>query len=100
VEWKELIAEDITGSERMCSGIAKLRPGESHGVHNHPEAIEVYHILKGRAKILLGSEEFSARKDTEVFIPKGMNHAVLNTGKRDFIFFWLIRGRTSLSDYE
>lgn len=91
---------DVTGPERISSGIARVAPGKAHGSHNHPHAIEIYYVLKGRAKILLGDEELTAEEGTEIFIPKGMNHGVVNDGREDFILFWLMRGKSSLSDYE
>jgi len=100
IEFKDLIGWDLTGSGEISSGIARVPAGEVHGSHNHPYATELYYVLKGKARVSVGDEWIDADEGTEIFIPKGMNHSVVNDEDEDFEFLYVMYGRYSMSDYE
>lgn len=57
-------------------------------------------MLKGKARVNVGDEWIDADEGTEIFIPKGMNHSVVNNGDEDFEFLYVIYGEYSMKDYE
>lgn len=100
IEFKDLFDWDVTGQDGISSGIARVPPGKIHGSHRHPHATELYYVLKGRARVSVGDEWIDADEGTEIFIPKGMDHCVVNDGDEDFEFLYVMHGRYSMSDYE
>lgn len=69
------------------------RPGQSKGGHYHPEAVEWFTIISGKAVLRLEDVETHERMDIEmslekaitVFIPNMVAHVVVNVGECDFI---------------
>lgn len=103
---RRLIADDrgwflkaITGTEDGIptrTGEVYLtmgKPGQAKGGHYHPEAVEWFTIIEGRAILKLEDMETHERRDIEmtledaitVFIPNNVAHIVVNNGDRDFI---------------
>ncbi|MDO5527215.1 MAG: WxcM-like domain-containing protein [Prevotella sp.] len=84
--------EDIpahTGEVYLTMG----RPGQAKGGHYHPEAVEWFTIIEGRAILKLEDMETHERRNIymqfekaqTVFIPKGVAHVVVNNSDKDFI---------------
>lgn len=100
IEFKDLFDWDVTGPGEISSGIARVPPRKIHGTHNHPHATELYYVLKGKARVNVGDEWIDADEGTEIFIPKGMDHGVVNDSDEDFEFLYVMHGNYSMSDYE
>ncbi len=98
-KWKRLISEELCGSGDMTLGLGELDPGKVHGIHRHPHADEIYYVLKGVAKVILGDEEIVADPGTAIYIPKGTNHGIVNQSDRPFVLLWVTKGQIRLEDY-
>lgn len=69
------------------------KPGQAKGGHYHPEAVEWFTIIEGKAVLKLEDIETHERLDIEmslekaitVFIPNNVAHIVVNAGDSDFI---------------
>ena len=69
------------------------RSGKAKGGHYHPEAVEWFTIIKGRAILRLEDVETHARRDIympfdeaqTVFVPNNVAHVLINNGDDDFI---------------
>ena len=69
------------------------KSGQARGGHYHPEAVEWFTIIEGRAILKLedintGEKldiEMSLEKAITVFIPNNVAHIVLNNSDEDFI---------------
>ena len=103
---RRLIADDrgwflkaITGKEEDIPShtgevyLTMGKPGQAKGGHYHPEAVEWFTIIEGRAILKLEDMETHERRDIEmpfekaqtVFIPNGVAHIVVNTSDKNFI---------------
>lgn len=103
---RRLISDDrgwfmkaITGTEEGIPShtgevyLTMGKPGQAKGGHYHPEAIEWFTIIEGRATLKLEDIVTHERKDIElslesattVFIPNNVAHIVVNNGNSDFI---------------
>ena len=103
---RRLIADDrgwflkaITGTEENIPShtgevyLTMGKPGQAKGGHYHPEAVEWFTIIKGRAILKLEDMETHERMDIEmpfekaqtVFIPNNVAHIVVNNSDEDFI---------------
>ena len=103
---RRLIADDrgwflkaITGTEEDIPShtgevyLTMGKPGQAKGGHYHPEAVEWFSLIEGRAILKLEDMETHERMDIEmpfekaqtVFIPNNVAHIVVNNSDRDFI---------------
>ena len=103
---RRLIADDrgwflkaITGTEEDIPShtgevyLTMGKPGQAKGGHYHPEAVEWFTIIEGRAILKLEDMETHERMDIEmpfekaqtVFIPNNVAHIVVNNSDEDFI---------------
>lgn len=103
---RRLIADDrgwflkaITGTEEDIPShtgevyLTMGRQGQSKGGHYHPEAVEWFTLIEGKAVLKLEDIETHQRMDIPmslekaetVFIPNGVAHVVVNQGDKDFI---------------
>ena len=82
VLFKTLISGDVTPSEDLTLGVAKLPPGETLAPHHHRQA-EVYLVLAGEGVVRIGPETRTVEAGTAVFVPGGVVHACENTGRSE-----------------
>lgn len=84
VYWKTLISADVTPSDSLTTGIAKIPPGEVFRRHRHRQA-EIYFILEGTGLVTIGSESRPVTAGSTVFIPGNVLHSCENTGVSDLL---------------
>ena len=89
----------ITGNEEglpLHTGEVYLtmgKPGQAKGGHYHPEAVEWFTLVEGKAILKLEDVlthetreiEMSLEKAITVFIPNNVAHIVINNSDKDFI---------------
>lgn len=69
-----------TGSRRMVLGSSDLPPGDAIPVHRHLREDEIIIILRGTARVRLGTRDYIASAGGTVFIPQGTCIALTNIG--------------------
>jgi quercetin dioxygenase-like cupin family protein len=79
VLFKTLISGDLTKSEALTAGVAKIPPGAALSRHRHSQA-EVYLVLAGAGSVRVGDGVRSVRAGSAVFVPGGALHSCENTG--------------------
>lgn len=84
VYWKTLVSADVTRSEALTMGIAKMPPGEALRKHRHRQA-EIYFILEGTGLVTIGSESRPVKAGSTAFIPGDALHSCENTGVSDLL---------------
>ena len=77
VEWKTLLSSELTPTESLSAGIARIRPGEELAEHRHAEP-EIYIVLSGIATITIDGAVHQAEPGTAVFIPGDSLHSCRN----------------------
>jgi quercetin dioxygenase-like cupin family protein len=66
-----------------------MQPGG--GMPNHTNTVEhEQYVLRGRAMIGIGGEEYAVKTGDVVFIPEGVPHWYQNVGEEDFEFLCII----------
>jgi mannose-6-phosphate isomerase-like protein (cupin superfamily) len=88
VHWKTLLSADVTNSEALTMGIAKIPPGEALHTHRHLQA-EIYLILQGRGLVRIDSKSRPLGEGSAVFIPGNASHSCVNTGATDLRFAYV-----------
>ena len=70
--------------------LARLIPGASVGLHTHETNCEVIYVLEGSGKVLDKGEYVRISAGQSQYCPKGDDHALINDGDRDLVFFAVI----------
>jgi oxalate decarboxylase/phosphoglucose isomerase-like protein (cupin superfamily) len=84
----KVVDEGLRGSEFLTSGLTIFEPGEASSLHEHPESEEVNFIVRGSGEVM--SEDGTRTpfgEHTFMFIPKGVKHQHVNTGREPL---WLV----------
>ena len=88
VYWKTLLSADVTPSEALTLGIAKIPPGEALHEHRHQQA-EIYLILEGTGLVRIDGKARPVGAGSAVFIPGNVVHSCENTGASDLRFAYV-----------
>lgn len=84
----KVVDEGLLGSEFLTGGLTIFEPGEASSLHNHPESEEINFIVRGNGEVVAeGGERTPFAAHTFMFIPKGVKHQHVNTGREPL---WLI----------
>lgn len=88
VFWKTLISGDITRSNTLTLGTARIPPGEALHEHRHRQA-EIYFVLEGTGLVEIGSKTRPIGAGSAVFVPGNAAHSCKNTGVSDLRFAYV-----------
>ena len=86
--WKTLLSSDVTHSEALTLGIAKIPPNEALREHRHLQE-EIYLLLEGTGSVTIDGETRPVGAGTSVFIPSNAAHSCENTGEGDLRFAYV-----------
>jgi quercetin dioxygenase-like cupin family protein len=96
--WKTLVSGDVTPSDALTLGVAKLAPGEELHAHRHEQA-EVYLVTAGEGLVTVDGEAQSVGPGAAVFIPGNAIHSCANTGANELRFAYVLAA-DSFADVE
>lgn len=85
-EIREILSPRNSIIKRQSLAEARLLPGRSTEEHYHPEAEEIYYILKGEGQMIIDGEKCNVKRHDGIAIPPGAKHKIINTGDEDLIF--------------
>ena len=60
---------------------ATLQPGKAYQKHSHIDHEEVYYILSGKGKIIVGDEKCPIKDGDCIYIPLDAEHQIINSGE-------------------
>ncbi|MAE66570.1 MAG: hypothetical protein CMJ18_20055 [Phycisphaeraceae bacterium] len=84
-----LVTPEACASKKMVTGLWCLHPGQESDMDVHPDADEVYYVVAGAGRLVLGDEEYRVRKGMSVFIPANVNHQSFNDGDEDLVYYFI-----------
>jgi quercetin dioxygenase-like cupin family protein len=93
VYWKTLVSGDLTHSEALTMGIAKIPPSEALHEHRHQQA-EIYLVLEGTGSVTIDGKARPVGAGSAVFIPGNALHSCANTGASDLRFAYVLAADT------
>ncbi len=79
--WKMLVNEK-TGCKNVTFGLAEFPAGSRPGGHRHDVQEEIIYILEGSGRMMVEDGEIRLEPGVTVYIPPGVDHAVINDGDR------------------
>jgi mannose-6-phosphate isomerase-like protein (cupin superfamily) len=74
VDIRFLVSERSGGAEKVCFWRTVFRPGTAHARHYHPNAEEVFFILRGWGAAGTEAEEHEVGPGTAILVPTGVTH--------------------------
>ena len=83
---RELLAYRNSAIRNQSLAEARLPIGASTTLHYHPQSEEIYYILTGKGRMLLGDETAVVGPGDAVAIPSGLVHQIVNVGREPLVF--------------
>jgi mannose-6-phosphate isomerase-like protein (cupin superfamily) len=78
---RELMHPDRHGNHDASLVEEVVAPLEQSSLHKHEKSDEIYHFTEGRGAMRVGDRVFPVQPRDTVFIPKGTDHQVQNSGE-------------------
>lgn len=89
IAFRTVVGDGERPTDSLTAGVAVLQPGGWLGHHRHDPA-EVYHVLEGRATVVLDGVAHEVGPGDTVFVPGGSEHGVRNTGHARLRVFYTL----------
>ena len=83
---KALLENANTGIKNMSMLRSEFEVGGYADLHTHPFE-QVYYILKGKAQVTIGKDQYTVKAGDSMIFPTNVEHAIKNLGKAPM---WLI----------
>lgn len=84
----KVVDAGLHSSEFLTGGLTIFEPGEASSLHDHPGSEEINFIVRGSGEVVQPDGSRTAfAAHTFMFIPKGVAHQHVNTGREPL---WLV----------
>ena len=80
---RELMHPDVDGNSNQSLAEATVPAATATILHQHQSSEEIYHIIAGKGRMILGEESFEVTVGDTICIPPGTFHQLENTGQTE-----------------
>ena len=84
-----LIDPEDSPSRNLKMGHTIIYPTGKTTGHAHEDMEEVYYILSGKGKMVVGEDEFPIQAGDAFYVPFGEYHVTYNTGNQSLAILWV-----------
>ena len=84
-----LIDPEDSPSRNLKMGHTIIYPTGKTTGHAHEDMEEVYYILSGKGKMVVGEDEFPVQAGDAFYVPFGEYHVTYNTGNQPLAILWV-----------
>ena len=84
-----LIDPQNSPSKNLTMGYTVIYPTGKTTGHAHEDMEEVYYILTGKGKMMIGEDEFPIQAGDAFYVPFGAFHVTYNTGNQPLVMVWV-----------
>ncbi len=74
----------INPNAEQTFGVVRIKPGAKNATHIHSNCEELLYVLSGECEHGIGDKVYHLKKGMLIFIPEGVDHYAVNTGKEMF----------------
>jgi mannose-6-phosphate isomerase-like protein (cupin superfamily) len=75
--------------------------GSPHPLHHHPRAEEVFYIVRGTGRLMLGEDlEYPVRPGSLSFVPRGVRHTITASDAEPLIWISVVAPNEDAPDTE
>ena len=92
-------ASPRSGTQSVEAFRDSMAAGASTGIHIHQQADEFFYVVSGRGLALVDATEVPVEADDFVFVPKGHDHRVKNSGPMPLELVFLVDRPGLASDF-
>ncbi len=85
-EIRSILDRTNSGVVNQSLAEATLPPGAATEPHRHPRSEEIYYILRGAGRMVVGTEERTVKPGDSILIPPGTRHTIRNVGREPLVF--------------
>lgn len=86
---KVLLSPDRGVTKNISLGMTLLPPNSSSSYHAHDEEEEIWYVISGRGKAIIGNKEFLIERDVALYIPPKTQHQLVNTSDETLKILWI-----------
>ena len=90
VKKKDEISKTFIQGKKLSMGIQILKKGEVYGEPAHKNG-EVYHILKGNAKLKIGRKTYNVKPGMAMHVPSKVKHDFFDV-RNELVFMYIFAG--------
>ena len=84
-----LIDPQDSPSKNLTMGYTVIYPTGKTTGHAHDDMEEVYYILSGKGRMVIGDDEFPIQTGDAFYVPFGEFHVTYNTGNQPLAMVWV-----------
>jgi mannose-6-phosphate isomerase-like protein (cupin superfamily) len=84
-----LIDPENSPSKNLKMGQTIIYPTGRTTGHAHEDMEEVYYVLSGKGKMVIGNDEFPIKAGDAFYVPFGEYHVTYNTGIQPMTILWV-----------
>ena len=84
-----LIDPQESPSKNLTMGYTVIYPTGKTTGHAHDDMEEVYYILSGKGRMVIGDDEFPIQAGDAFYVPFGEFHVTYNTGNQPLAMVWV-----------
>jgi len=74
----EAFRRELATTQRLQVVLMCLQPGEDIGAETHEDTDQVFVVVKGEGRAVVGEQSFAIEKGVMVIVPAGTSHNLLN----------------------
>jgi mannose-6-phosphate isomerase-like protein (cupin superfamily) len=85
-----IFERDLTPTVNLAAGTVVIPAGQEQSkLSAHPGAEEIYLVLRGKGRFVLGGEEIDVEAGHAVYVGPDVKHRMINTGPDEFEVFYV-----------
>jgi mannose-6-phosphate isomerase-like protein (cupin superfamily) len=84
-----LIDPETSPSKNLKMGFTIVYANGKTTGHTHPDHEEVYYIIQGKGKMVVGDSEYEIKTGDALYVPFGVFHTTYNTGILPLQLLWV-----------
>lgn len=92
-----LIDPENSPSKNLKMGLTTVYADGKTTGHSHPDHEEIYFVLQGKGRMIVGDDEYEIKTGDSLYVPFGLFHTTYNTGILPLQLLWVTAKDTSKS---
>jgi len=92
-----LIDPENSPSKNLKMGLTTVYTDGKTTGHSHPDHEEIYYVLQGKGRMIVGDDEYEIKTGDSLYVPFGLFHTTYNTGILPLQLLWVTAKDTGIS---
>jgi mannose-6-phosphate isomerase-like protein (cupin superfamily) len=84
-----LVSPGSSPSQNLQMGLTIVYARGKTTGHSHPDLEEVYYVIQGRGRMVVGDSEYDIKAGDSLYVPFGVFHTTYNTGILPLHLLWV-----------